>query len=232
MKRMIAALLVLALLLGTAAMAEGTLNVSGTGTVYMEADRVSATLGVRLSGADVAQLQQQANETVNAICADLEAAGLEKKDIATANIYIYPQYDYIDGGEKIVGYTVNNSLSIQTEEIDRIGNLIDIAFAAGANTFDSISFTAEDDSAARKQALELAVQNAKNKAEIIAAAAGKSLGGILLISEGSQGSYTTYDNGPNVAYARTEGAAKDSTTIVRAAQVSVSATVEISYELK
>jgi len=79
---------------------------------------------------------------------------------------------------------------------------------------------------------ELAVQNAKNKAEIIAAAAGKSLGGILLISEGSQGSYTTYDNGPNVAYARTEGAAKDSTTIVRAAQVSVSATVEISYELK
>ena len=232
MKRMIAAMLALVLMLGCAAFAEGELHVTGTGTVYMEADRVSVQMGVRFSGEDVALLQQQANETVRKICESLEAAGLDKKDISTANIYLYPQYDYSGDVERIVGYTINNSLSVVTADIENIGAYIDIAFAAGANTFDSISFSVKDDADARKQALELAVQNAREKAEVIAMAAGKQLGEIEQISEGSQQDYYYSSNdGMNVAYAK-ESAAEGAATTVRAAQVSVSAKVEISYELE
>ena len=231
MKRIFAVLLALAMLFA-AALAEGDLHVTGTGTVYMEADRVSVQMGVRFSGEDVALLQQQANETVRNICDSLEAAGLDKKDISTANIYLYPQYDYSGETEKIVGYTINNSLSVVTADIENIGTYIDIAFAAGANTFDSINFSVKDDSAARKQALELAVQNAREKAEVIAMAAGRQLGAIEQISEGSQQDYYyTANDGLNVAYAK-ETAAEGAATTVRAAQVSVSAKVEISYELE
>ena len=232
MKRMLALIAALALMCSFGALADGKLNVTGTGTVYMEADRVSVQMGVRLNGQDVALLQQQANETVKKICDSLENAGLDKKDISTANIYLYPQYDYSGEAEKIVGYTINNSLSVITSDIENIGNYIDIAFAAGANTFDSIQFSVKDDAAACKQALELAVKNAQEKAEIIAAASGKSLGGIEVISEGSQQDYYYAANdGMNVAYARAE-ATEGAATTVRAAQVSVSAKVEISYELE
>ena len=232
MKRIIAAMTALVLMLGCGAMADSRLNVTGTGTVYMEADRVSVQVGVRLSGADVAALQQQANETVKNICESLEANGLDKKDISTANIYLYPQYDYSGDVEKIVGYTINNSLTVQTADIEKIGTYIDLAFAAGANTFDSINFSVKDDAAARMQALELAVQNAREKAEVIAAASGKKLGDIEVISEGSRQDYYYANNdGLNMVYAKTEAAAGAATT-VRAAQVSVSAKVEISYELE
>lgn len=232
MKRIFAMVLAMVLMLSAAAIAEGDLNVTGTGTVYMEADRVSVQMGVRLSGQDVALLQQEANETVKNICESLEAAGLDRKDISTANIYLYPQYDYSGETERVVGYTINNSLSVLTADIENIGKYIDIAFAAGANTFDSISFSVKDDSDARKQALELAVRNAQEKAEVIAAASGKKLGEIEMISEGSQQDYYYAANdGLNVAYAKAE-ATEGAATAVRAAQVSVSAKVEISYELE
>lgn len=232
MKRIFALLAAMALMLAFSATAEGRLNVTGTGTVYMEADRVSVQMGVRLSGSDVALLQQQADATVKRICESLEGAGLEKTDISTANIYLYPQYDYSGETEKVAGYTINNTLTVLTADIENIGKYIDLAFAAGANTFDSINFSVKDDSSARMQALELAVQNAHAKAEVIASASGKKLGEIEVISEGSrQDYYYAANDGLNVAYekaAAEEGAA----TTVRAAQVSVSASVEISYELE
>lgn len=234
MKR-IFALLIALVLCCSAALADSELNVKGIGTVYMDADRVSAQMGVRLNGSDVGELQRQANEIVKNICDSLEKAGLDEKDISTSSIYLYPQYDYSGDTENIVGYTISNSLTVDTRDIDKIGEYIDVAFAAGANTFDSISFSVKDDSAARKQALELAVQNAREKAEVIAAAAGKELGEIECISEDSQADYyydASRNDGLNVVYAAESAEAQDVSTTVRAAQVSVSAKVEISYKLK
>ena len=232
MKRVFAILLALALLTGFGALAEeGELKVTGTGTVYMQADRVSASLGVNLSGEDLGELQQRANATIAAIVEALTEAGLDEKNIATNYIYISPRYDYSGDYERMIGYSINNSMTISTENIDSIGMYIDAAFAAGANTFDSIDFRVADDSEARMQALELAVKDAQQKAEVIAAAAGKGLGRIDEIVEGSQNDYY-YNNTSGVARNLImEEAAMDMGTTVRAAQVSVTATVQISYEL-
>lgn len=241
MKRMLAICLALLLMIAGSALAdEGRLLVSGSGTVYMQADRVSASLGVNMSGEDLADVQRQANAAVNAICDALLAAGLDEKGISTNYIYINPRYEYISdtslsraGGEQqvLVGYTVNNSLTIETSDIDMIGTYIDAAFSAGANTFDSINFSVVDDSEARVRALELAVQDARVKAEVIAAASGKTLGEIEEIAEGGSGSYSNSASG-GARYAMLESAAYDAGTTVRAAQISVTANVEISYELK
>lgn len=231
MKRIFALAMALALLCGGALAEVESLKVSGSGTVYMMADRASATLGVNLSGEDLAQIQAEANNTVVAICDALQAAGLAAENISTNYIYISPRYDYSGEIERMVGYSINNSLTITTENIDAIGAYIDAAFAAGANTFDSIEFTVEDDSAARKQALELAVQDAMNKAEIIAAAAGRELGGIVEIDE--SGIVDPYYNSTSggMRLAQTAEGAADAGTTVRAAQVNVSANVQITYAM-
>lgn len=234
MKKLFAMILALALTLGCAALAESELKVTGTGTVYMQADRASAALGVTMTGEDLAELQQRANNTVAAVVDALKAAGLDEKDISTNYIYISPRYDYSGETERMVGYTINNSMTITTGDIDSIGAYIDAAFGAGANTFDSISFGVQDDSAARKQALELAVQDAQAKAETIAAAAGEVLGPIEEITEGAQSDY--YPNataGSGAKYAMAEAAAEDgAATTVRAAQINVTATVQLTYELQ
>ncbi len=232
MKRIIAIALMMIMLLGCGALAEGTLNVTGSGTVYVAADRVSASLGISISGEDLAELQNQANERMSAICQALLDAGLEGSNISTNYLYISPRYDYSGEMEKITGYSISNSLTILTDDIDSIGSYIDAAFAAGANTFDSINFTTKDDSAAQRKALELAVADAQGKAEVIAAASGRSLGDILTISQGEEDDYSYYNSTAGSGMLYKEAAAMDgAATTVRAAQIKVSAQVQISYAL-
>ena len=242
MKRLLLIALVLMCLLGAAQADESTLVVSGSGTVYLEADCVSVTMGVELSGTDLTSLQQRVNATIATICDALTAAGLDEKNISTDQFYVSPVYDYsgsydsysassaAGGQELISGYTISNTLSIQTNDLERIGAYIDAAFAAGANSFNSIHFSAKDDSAARRQALEQAVADAREKAEIIATAAGRAIEGVVEIREGGVNSYakTSYD-GWN-SYAAAETAAAGAT--VRASQVVVSANVQITYEIR
>ena len=231
MKRILA-LMIAMLLLCSGALAEvESLKVTGTGTVYMQADRASASLGVTMTGEDLGELQKQVNEAVSAICAALQEAGMDEKDISTNYIYISPRYDYSGEMERMVGYSINNSLTISTENIDSIGAYIDAAFAAGANTFDSIEFTVKDDTQARKQALQLAVEDAMAKAEVMANAAGRSLGGIVEINEGGQQDYYYNSSAGSARYAESAAGAMDVGTTVRAAQVKVTATVGITYAM-
>lgn len=230
MKKMIC-LLILCAMLFTGAMAEGLLNVSGSGTVYMTADRVSATMGVTMTGEDVGKTQKKVNEILNAICAALAEAGLEESSISTNSIYIYPQYDYSSNVQKLVGYNISSSINVLTSDIDNIGRYIDAAFAAGANTFDSISFSATDTAAAKKQALEIAVANAMEKAGVIAATSGRELGELKSISEGTE-NYYVYENNAGDARVYADKVEAAAGTSVHAAQISVSAEVQLSYELR
>jgi len=241
MKRLIPLFLALLLLLGSAHADESILTVSGSGTVYMEADCAYASLGVNMDGQDLTSLQQQVNEKVNAIYESLLEAGLKAEDISTGRLYINPVYDYqfesssfsVSGESKsrIIGYTIDHALSIRTGEIERLGALIDAAFAAGANSFDSIYFSAQNDAESKQKALELAVSDARTKAETIAAASGKQLGDIVEIIEGASANYG-YANASGARYAVTESGAYDMATTVRASQVEVGASVQITYELK
>ena len=234
MKKMFVMLLCLAILaLGTgAALAEGTkLTVSGSGTVLVESDLAVVTVGVREASTDVLVAQSTVNEKIAAIKQSLLDAGAKESEINTDSINIYANYDYSDNTEVIVGYTANNTLSVRTTDIDNVGALIDAAFAAGANTLDNVQFTVQDDSEAREQALTKAVEDARRKAEVLAAAAGLQIASIESIAE--SGVYT-YDSMRNYA-ADTVMAAEESGgagTLVQAALVSVDATVSMEFELQ
>lgn len=234
MKKIVAILLALLLMLGCAAMAEkSTLVVNGSASVVLEADWASAVLGVNLSGNDLTSLQNQVNSTVEAICEALVQAGIDEKNITTNFIYITPNYNYgmtSYGEAEFNGYTIENTLCIETDQIDLLGSYIDAACAAGANSFNSINFSAKNDSEARKLALEMAVEDAREKAEIIAAASGMGIENIVEIQEGGISSYA------KSAYDGVNGYAMESTaaagTTVRASQVLVNSEVQITYEMK
>ena len=227
-------LLCLAVLaLGTgAALADGTtLSVTGNGTVLVESDLAIVTVGVQETSKDVLEAQSTVNEKIAAIKQALLDAGVEESEINTDSINIYANYDYSDNTEVIVGYTARNSLSVRTTDMDNVGSLIDAAFAAGANTLDNVQFTVQDDTQAREQALTMAVEDARRKADVLASAAGLQVASIESISEGG---VSVYDSMRNYA-ADTVMAAEESGgagTLVQAALVSVDATVSMEFELQ
>lgn len=234
MKKMFAMLLCLAILaLGTgAALADGTkLSVTGSGTVLVESDLAIVTVGVQETSKDVLEAQSTVNEKIAAIKQALLDAGVEESEINTDSINIYANYDYSDNTEVIVGYTARNSLSVRNTDMDNVGSLIDAAFAAGANTLDNVQFTVQDDTQAREQALTMAVEDARRKADVLASAAGLQVASIERISEGG---VSVYDSMRNYA-ADTVMAAEESGgagTLVQAALVSVDATVSMEFELQ
>ena len=234
MKKMFAILLCLAILaLGTgAALADGTkLSVTGSGTVLVESDLAIVTVGVQETSKDVLEAQSTVNEKIAAIKQALLDAGVEESEINTDSINIYANYDYSDNTEVIVGYTARNSLSVRTTDMDNVGSLIDAAFVAGANTLDNVQFTVQDDTQAREQALTMAVEDARRKADVLASAAGLQVASIERISEGG---VSVYDSMRNYA-ADTVMAAEESGgagTLVQAALVSVDATVSMEFELQ
>lgn len=233
MKKMFVMLLCLAILaLGTgAALAEGTkLTVSGSGTVLVESDLAVVTVGVREASTDVLVAQSTVNEKIAAIKQALLEAGAKESEINTDSINIYANYDYSDNTEVIVGYTANNTLSVRTTDIDNVGALIDAAFAAGANTLDNVQFTVQDDSEAREQALTKAVEDARRKAEVLAAAAGLQIASIESIAESGVYTYDSMRNYAMMDEATTESGGAG--TLVQAALVSVDASVSMEFELQ
>jgi len=230
MKRLISVLMILAMLMSCTALAEGTiLKVRGSGVVSVSADVAYVVLGVRENSVDVREAQKTVNEKINAIYAALVEAGIDSKDIGTESIYIYANYDYSDGEERLTGYTASNTISVSTTQIDKVGEYIDIAFAAGANTLDTVNFHSRDNAEAEKLALELAVQNAFEKAGIISAAAGMDIVSVKSMDETEE--RYGFDTSAKYSNARAEGAAMDQSTMVQASSLQISANVIVEFEL-
>ena len=231
MRKTIALFFVLVLVLGiSSAVAEQTITVNGSGETLVTADTAVVSVGVSVRKKDALEAQSAANEVIASIRAALAGAGLKEEDISTGYINLYAVYDYSKDVEEIVAYSANSSLAIKVTDMGRVGEVIDLAFGAGANTLDGVSFSVADDTEARKESLKAAVAVAKEKAAILAEAAGLGEIEILKIEEGS---VFSYDSGVNNFSRKVYGeAAMDSPTVVQAAKICVSAGVIVTFRAK
>lgn len=232
MRKLTALLLALALTLGlSAAFADTKITVTGSGEVLIPADVAVISLGVNVRSAEAPSAQAEANEVIAKIREALTAAGIDEEDISTGYINLYAAYDYSSSVERITGYNASSTLAVKVTDMTRVGEVIDLAFGAGANMLDGVSFSAKDDTASRAEALKAAVADAKAKADVLAEAAGL---GKLELENITEGGIYAYDSGANNFSAKgmiTEQA-EDAATVIRAAKICVSASVTITYEAK
>ena len=228
MKKLLAIILTVLMTLSAGALAEGAITVSGGGQVNLAADMAYVTLGISISDSDVSTVMQQANTSIDSICAALVESGLPKDCISTDYLYISPKYDYSgDNSNEIIGYNVNSVLKLTIDDVDAVGSYIDVAFAAGANSFDSITFAVKDNSEARDEALRLAVADAEKKANVLAEAAGMKLGDIVSIEENNSDSYYNTEG-----FAAKDIADAGAGTSVYPSKVNVSVQVQVCYALE
>ena len=233
MRKLIAFILILSLALcASAALADQTITVTGSGETLVTADTAVVSLGVSVRKTDALWAQSAANEAIARIREALTGAGFSEEDISTGYINLYTVYNYNDLGEEAVSaYNASSSLAVKVTDMARVGEVIDLAFAAGANTLDGVSFSVSDDAAARAESLKAAVADAKEKAGILAEAAGL---GELEIVNIQEGNVYSYDSGVNNFSRKTMAVeeAMGATTVVRAAKIIVSAAVTVTIKVK
>lgn len=238
-KKSIALLLVLAVSLltlgGALADAEKTISVTGTATVLMDADTASISLGVVSVAKEAGEASRMNAERVDQLIAALEAAGIPRKDISTNYYYVDTRRNYdavTESGEyPVVGYEVNNSLTVIVRDLDQAGPIIDVALASGANNCNGLTFSTTKAGEARDEALTAAIAEGRRKAEIMAAACGGTLGEILSVSEQTAGGGAVFSNKRSDLAMGAEADGSVGTAILSDG-LSFSVTVEMTFALQ
>ena len=164
-----------------------TITVSGQGSVNVAPDTAAVELGVTETNTSLQEAQAQVNTRLEAILAALAEAGVAEEDIKTAAYNVQINYEYDDNGNLrgISGYTVSSTLSVTVRGLDSLGTILDTVVTAGANVVYGISFSVDDPSAPASEARRLAVEDARTKADELAAAAGVNVIGVVSIQETS-----------------------------------------------
>lgn len=169
-----------------------TLTVSGSGKVYLTPDIAYVTIGVHTEGENAAEVVEANNQQAQKVSDALKAQGIADKDIQTTNFSIYPQQEFDDQGKPTgkIRYIVDNSVFVTVRDINKVGDVLDAAVQAGANSIAGIQFDVADKTAALSDARKAAVADARTKAEELASAAGVEIDEVQTISEFTSGGPT------------------------------------------
>lgn len=206
--------------------------VSGEGKVYAVPDIAKITIGIEDTRLSLADVQKSVNTKTQTLTKAIKDLGIEDKDIRTTSYNLYPQYDYSRNTTQITDYRLSVTYEITIRDTDKINGVISTATSSGANMEGSISFDLSDSVKKEKllEARKLAVTEAKEKAEGLAASAGLTLGKIINISENQN------PNSPRPLYA-TNAAGKGQDEVaalpsIQTGQTEIDITVNLSYEIR
>jgi len=204
-----------------------TIAVSGIGTVVVAPDVADLRLGVTVNKPTVKAARAQAAAAMTKVIAALKSLGIAEKDIQTSNVSLQPTYDYTANANppRITGYSFSNGVAVTVRDLDKVGDAIDDALAAGATTLDGVSFRVDDPAKAEQQARTDAMSQARAHADTLATAAGVAITGVASISETSAPSpYPVF-----YGAAQAGAAARDVATPVQAGTTDVTITVSVVY---
>ena len=128
---------------------------------------------------------------MNRILDALKQAGIEPRDLQTSGFSVDPVYSQPPQGQdpsvpfrpEIVGYRVQNNLTLRIRDLTRVGALLDQVVTLGANSISGPTFTVDDPTALQDKARSAAIADALRKGKLYAGAAGIALGSIFRIDE-------------------------------------------------
>jgi uncharacterized protein YggE len=208
-----------------------TLSVSGTGTAMLTPDIAYIYIGVHTENPTAADAVAENTTQTEKLMQAIRDFGIDDKDIRTTNFSIYPmdRFDPSTGqpsGEKV--YAVDNTVYVTVRNLDQLGDLLDTAVQAGANTVNSVQFDVAEKDDALKQARADAVKDAESQAQSLAQAAGVSVGEIQSISFSEAQPYPIFDGKGGGGAVAAEAAAVP----IQPGQLTFTVYVNVTYALK
>ncbi len=165
------------------------ITVAGAGEANAAPDMVEIDVGVSVLADTVEDASRTAAERAEAVSSALTAGGVLAEDLATTEYSIRSEYDYSSSKQRLLGYRVSNTVRAKVRDVASTGPLLDsIASAGGDETrVNGLSFGVADETSLLATAREAAWNDARAKAEQLAALSGHTLGKATAITETIEG---------------------------------------------
>jgi len=201
------------------------IRVAGTATVKTSPDIATAQIGVQTFSKEIEPAIDENNKKSEAVQEALRQQGVAEKDMQTVSFNVYPQRNYINNKpEEIIGYQVDNTISVVLRDLKTVGRALQAAITAGANNISGVSFTLADPEPFRNEARVKAIEDARQRASSMAEAAGIELGKVISITELSQ-------PGPIIVRAAYDKAAFENEVPIQPGELELTMSVEMVFEI-
>ena len=209
------------------------ITVTGESNIKAVPDLVGVYFTVEMRGATAQDAKNNNSEIVNEVVTKLAKIGFEREALVTESFNVYEEFDWVNGKQKSLGYKATHSLKIElpTNESEKIGQVIDAGVDGGAMiSYINFELSKDKENIYKAQALKEAGEDAKIKADAMAAGIGKKVVDIKSISESNFNYYPwrLYESAgmaPNVAEA------KVAATTIQPGEQDVSAQVSVIFKL-
>jgi uncharacterized protein YggE len=171
-----------------------TLRVTGQAVVHAEPDMATFDVGVEIKDPSASKAMAEAGRISDRIVQALMDQKIPKEKLRTSSLSLNQVWEPIPdavpdnrGNQNRLVYQASHILHVEVgrDRFDDLGEILDAAMKAGANSVNDISFIIKDDTDLRNEGLAQAVKNARSKAEIMAKAADMNLKGIRTLEESS-----------------------------------------------
>jgi len=231
--------------IGTGVAATNTITVSGEGEVVAVPDIATFTFAVVSLKTTVADAQTDATAKANAAMAYLKDAGVDEKDIQTSDYSIVPQYDYQQGvcpaigapegvsycppGRQVLrGYEVRQTTTVKVRDTAKAGELLAGVGSKGATEVSGLNFTFDNPTEVEQESRRKAIDDAKDKASVLAKQLGVSLVRVVSFSENGGGYPSPMYYGMGGAVAQDAKVAPE----ISVGQNKLTTVVSVTYEIR
>ena len=180
---------------------QSIINVEGKGEVFAMPDIAIFSFSVSEKSATVKKAQDIVTEKMNKILEALKKMEIDEKDITTSNYNLYPEYEYqqitcfaypCPESKKILsGYIINHNISLKIRDLDKVGNILNELGKLGATDVSGVNFSIDKGDELKEKARNIAIENAKNKAEELADKLGVKLVRIISYYEHGEPIYAS-----------------------------------------
>jgi uncharacterized protein len=202
---------------------------TGEAVVTAVPDRAFITVGAESRAASPREAQRLNTVAMNPVLDKLKAAGIAAEAIRTIGYDVQYEWDYANNKRVGRGYVARNTVEVRIDNVERVGEYLEIAGSAGATSLGGIRFDLKDRDKLTREALRQAVTQARGKADAAAAGAGRTIDRIIRIDE--QGS----SGGPPprpIMYRAEAAQAKDAAAPISSGEIELRATVSVTATLK
>jgi uncharacterized protein YggE len=156
---------------------------TGEGIVKQAPDRVWVSIAAESRAKSPREAQRTNADAMKAVLDKLKALGLSGDAVRTSGYDLQPEYDYANGRQTLRNYVARNMVEVRIDDIARAGDVLDAAVGSGATSVSGIRFDLKDRAAAEREALRLAVVDARARANAAASGAGVRVDRVIRIEE-------------------------------------------------
>jgi uncharacterized protein YggE len=200
------------------------ISVVGHGKVSAVPDLVLVHVTANAEANSAASANEQASTAMRAMLAAAAEAGVPDADRRTLSMNLSSWRP--DVGRPMV-FQANQRLLLRLRDVPGAGEVVQRVLAAGGNNagLDSFQLTVEDPTPYVDRARDLAMDDARHRADELARLSGRQVGYVLAISEGGGGPQPLYGAAPRFAM---ESAA-DASMPVEGGELDIELTLAVEY---